>query len=98
MRAATHLATPRSPLSDPRPSLARCRRTWTRADRPDSLGRKPRMRMLDDRIEAKWIESFAAVFPLCGVQERGAVRHPSETQSRKLNVALAELALSALAA
>jgi 2,5-dihydroxypyridine 5,6-dioxygenase len=54
--------------------------------------------MLNDRVEAKWIESFAAVFRLCGVEKDEPVRILSETQSRSVNVVLAELALSALGA
>ena len=54
--------------------------------------------MLNDRVEAKWIESFAAVFRLCGVEKDEPVRILSETQSPRLNVVLAELALSALGA
>jgi 2,5-dihydroxypyridine 5,6-dioxygenase len=54
--------------------------------------------MLSDRVEAKWIESFAAVFRLCGVQEGEPVRILSETQSREVNVLLAELALFSLGA
>jgi 2,5-dihydroxypyridine 5,6-dioxygenase len=54
--------------------------------------------MLTDRVEAKWIESFAAVFRLCGVAADEPVRILSETQSRKLNVLTAELALSSLGA
>ena len=54
--------------------------------------------MLTDRIEAKWIESFAAVFRLCGLASGEPVRIVSETQSRTLNVHLAELALSSLSA
>jgi len=54
--------------------------------------------MLTDRIEAKWIESFADVFRLCGVGEGEVVRILSESQSRALNVQLAELALFAIGA
>ncbi|SDR63218.1 2,5-dihydroxypyridine 5,6-dioxygenase [Rhizobiales bacterium GAS191] len=54
--------------------------------------------MLTDRVEAKWIESFAAVFRLCGAAEGEAVRILSESQSRALNVQLAELALFAIGA
>ncbi|MBV9566823.1 MAG: peptidase M29 [Hyphomicrobiales bacterium] len=54
--------------------------------------------MLTDRVEAKWIESFAAVFRLCGIAADEPVRILSETQSRALNVQLAELALLSLGA
>jgi len=54
--------------------------------------------MLSDRVEAKWIESFAQVFRLCGVASGEPVRILSETQSRALNVTLAELALCGLGA
>ncbi|HWK44260.1 MAG TPA: 2,5-dihydroxypyridine 5,6-dioxygenase [Stellaceae bacterium] len=49
--------------------------------------------MLVDRIEGKWIDSFAAVFGLCKVAPGEQVAILSETQSRPLNVHLAELAL-----
>ena len=49
--------------------------------------------MLNDRIEAKWIDAFARVFELCKVGSGDAVAILSETQSRDLNVHLAELAL-----
>jgi 2,5-dihydroxypyridine 5,6-dioxygenase len=46
--------------------------------------------MLSDRIEGKWIDLFAEVFALCKV-ERGEPRAIlSESQSRSLNVHLAE--------
>ena len=49
--------------------------------------------MLRDRIEGKWIELFARVFELCKVIDGEPVAILSETQSRPLNVNLAELAL-----
>ena len=49
--------------------------------------------MLADRIEAKWIDAFARVFELCRVEHGEAAAILSETQSRALNVHLAELAL-----
>jgi 2,5-dihydroxypyridine 5,6-dioxygenase len=49
--------------------------------------------MLVDRIEAKWIDSFAAAFALCAVDQGDEVAVLSETQSRAINVHLAELAL-----
>lgn len=54
--------------------------------------------MLRDRIEAKWIECFAQIFELCRVRPGDAVAILSETQSRVLNVELAELALLRLSA
>jgi 2,5-dihydroxypyridine 5,6-dioxygenase len=54
--------------------------------------------MLNDRIEHKWIEAFARVFALCQVQPGEPVAILSETQSRELNVRLAELALLRLQA
>lgn len=52
--------------------------------------------MLNDRIEWKWIDTFAQVFRLCKLQPGDAVAILSETQSRDLNIHLAELALLAL--
>ncbi|WP_366657168.1 2,5-dihydroxypyridine 5,6-dioxygenase [Fodinicurvata sp. EGI_FJ10296] len=49
--------------------------------------------MLNDRIEAAWIDAFAAVFDQCAVRPGDHVAILSETQSRSLNVHLAELAL-----
>jgi len=49
--------------------------------------------MLTDRIEAKWIDTFADVFRLCKVEAGEPVAILSETQSRAINVHLAELAL-----
>jgi len=46
-----------------------------------------------DRIEGKWIDLFAGVFSLCKVARGDACAILSETQSRTLNVQLAELAL-----
>jgi 2,5-dihydroxypyridine 5,6-dioxygenase len=54
--------------------------------------------MLEDRIEARWIEAFAAVFELCKVEKGETVAILSESQSRPLNVELAELALLRLGA
>jgi 2,5-dihydroxypyridine 5,6-dioxygenase len=54
--------------------------------------------MLTDRIEGKWIDLFAGVFGRCGVKPGDAVAILSETQSRALNVHLAELALARLGA
>lgn len=52
--------------------------------------------MLSDRIEEKWIAAFAWVFELCKAAPGEAVAILSETQSRPLNVQLAELALMRL--
>ena len=54
--------------------------------------------MLTDRIEHKWIKSFAQVFERSKVQSGDTVAIFSETQSRQLNVQLAELALLELGA
>lgn len=54
--------------------------------------------MLADRIEGKWIESFTEVFERCGVKPGDTAAILSETQSRQLNVHLAELALLRLRA
>jgi 2,5-dihydroxypyridine 5,6-dioxygenase len=54
--------------------------------------------MLSDRIEAKWIDAFSEVFARCGVKAGDSAAILSETQSRPLNVHLAELALLRLGA
>jgi 2,5-dihydroxypyridine 5,6-dioxygenase len=54
--------------------------------------------MLADRIEGKWIDLFAEVFALCKVGRHDPCAVLSETQSRSLNVQLAELALHRLGA
>lgn len=54
--------------------------------------------MFADRIEAKWIELFAEVFARCKVGDGDVCAVLSETQSRSLNVQLAELALARLGA
>jgi 2,5-dihydroxypyridine 5,6-dioxygenase len=54
--------------------------------------------MLPERIEGKWIDLFAEVFALCKVRRDEACAILSETQSRTLNVQLAELALHRLGA
>ena len=51
-----------------------------------------------DRIEGKWIDAFAEAFRLCKVQPGDTAAILSETQSRPLNVQLAELALQRLGA
>lgn len=54
--------------------------------------------MMQSRIEAKWIDAFVQVFRLSGVQVGETAVVLSETQSRPVNVQLAELALAQLGA
>src|SRR5215212_5970520 len=54
--------------------------------------------MRDDRIQWSWVESFATAFARCGVRAGEVAAILSETQSRPLNVELAELALESLGA
>jgi len=54
--------------------------------------------MFTDRIEAKWIDAFCEVFERCAVKRGDTAAILSETQSRQLNVQLAELALARLGA
>ncbi|MFP6748919.1 MAG: peptidase M29 [Alphaproteobacteria bacterium] len=54
--------------------------------------------MLQERIEGKWIDCFARVFTKCKVERGEAVAILSESQSRPVNVQLAELALHQLGA
>src|ERR1700724_1180709 len=54
--------------------------------------------MLADRIEGKWIEALCEIFASCGVKPGDTAAILSETQSRALNVELAELALLRLGA
>jgi 2,5-dihydroxypyridine 5,6-dioxygenase len=54
--------------------------------------------MLSDRIEGKWIDAFCEVFERCAVKRGDTAAILSETQSRALNVQLAELALLRLGA
>jgi 2,5-dihydroxypyridine 5,6-dioxygenase len=54
--------------------------------------------VLRERIEGKWIDCFAEVFGRCGVGQGDACAILSETQSRQINVELAELALLKLRA
>ena len=54
--------------------------------------------MYSDRIEGKWIDLFSEVFALCKVGPGDVCAILSETQSRALNVQLAELALLRLKA
>ncbi len=54
--------------------------------------------MLRERIEAKWIEAFAEVFERCAVGPGEVCAILSESQSRAVNVELAELAPARLGA
>ena len=54
--------------------------------------------MLRDRIEARWIDAFAEVFALCKVKPGDTAAILSESQSREVNLQLAELALARLGA
>ncbi len=54
--------------------------------------------MFADRIEGKWINTFVTAFEFCKVVRSEEVAILSETQSRALNVHLAELALLRLGA
>ena len=54
--------------------------------------------MLRERIEAKWIDAFVGLFDLCGLEPGDAVAILSESQSRPVNVELAELALHRIGA
>ena len=54
--------------------------------------------MLRDRIEHRWIEAFASALALSKIGPGDEVAILSETQSRTLNVHLAELALLRLGA
>src|SRR5436309_15564265 len=49
--------------------------------------------MLSDRIEGKWIDAFCEIFERCAVRPGDIAAILSETQSRRLNVHIAELAL-----
>ncbi len=54
--------------------------------------------MLVEQVEGKWIEAFARTFRLCGVTEGETAVVLSESQSRPVNVQLADLALQRLGA
>lgn len=54
--------------------------------------------MLTEHVEAKWIACFVHTFSLCRIAAGDAVAILSETQSREINVRLAELALLQLGA
>jgi 2,5-dihydroxypyridine 5,6-dioxygenase len=53
---------------------------------------------METRIENKWIDAFRRVFEMCAVRAGDAVAILSETQSRQLNVQIAELAALGLGA
>lgn len=52
--------------------------------------------MIADRIQGKWIDLFAEVFARCKVASGDICAVLSESQSRALNVQLAEFALARL--
>ena len=54
--------------------------------------------MLNDRIEARWIDAFETTFRACKVDSSQTSIILSESQSRDLNVHLAELALARMRA
>src|SRR5213082_4241011 len=54
--------------------------------------------MFADRIQGKWIDAFCEVFERCVLRRGDTAAILSETQSRQLNVQLAELALLRLGA
>ena len=54
--------------------------------------------MLVEKIEHKWLSAFVRTFELCKVQEGEVVAILSETQSRRVNVELARLALESMGA
>ena len=53
---------------------------------------------METRIESKWIDAFRRVFEMCAARAGDVVAILSETQSRTVNVELAELAALALGA
>src|SRR3954463_8497158 len=71
------------------------RRRWIAGSSPAMT---PGTSMLADRIEGKWIDAFCEVFARCAVKRGDTAAILSETQSRPLNVQLAELALLRLGA
>ncbi len=54
--------------------------------------------MLVEKIEHKWLAAFTRTFTLCKVQPGEVVAILSETQSRRVNVELARLALEGMGA
>ncbi len=76
-------------------------RRWARAfELAQSLiaPRLLKVNMLQERIEAQWIDAFVHTFTLCGVKAGDMAAVLAETQSRPVNVQLAELALLRLGA
>jgi 2,5-dihydroxypyridine 5,6-dioxygenase len=63
--------------------------------RGDFVGGLP---MFVDRVEERWISAFLRTFELCAIEADMPVAILGETQSRALNVQLAELALARLGA
>src|SRR4029453_9713660 len=64
------------------------------------VARRQRRRkaLLSNRLEGKWIECLERVFALCKIARGDAIAILSETQSRQINVQLAELALHRIGA
>lgn len=54
--------------------------------------------MIADRVEGKWLDAFREVFEACAVRPGEVAAILSETQSRAVNVQLAELALHLMGA
>jgi 2,5-dihydroxypyridine 5,6-dioxygenase len=54
--------------------------------------------MLQERIEARWLDAFVHTFGLCGIKSGDVAAVLSESQSRPVTVQLAELALQRLGA
>lgn len=54
--------------------------------------------MLNDRIESRWIDAFETTFRACAVERGTTAVILSESQSRDLNLHLAELALARIGA
>src|SRR5574343_291913 len=54
--------------------------------------------MLVERIEHKWLAAFVRTFTLCNVQPGEVVAILAETQSRRVNVDMARLALEGMGA
>jgi len=52
--------------------------------------------MFTDRIENRWVQAFAQMFDLCKMSKQESIVILSESQSRKINVHVAELALAQL--
>ena len=65
----------------------------TRPERPAGWVKRQENPVLADRIEAPWIAAFEDCFRRCAASEGLPVCIFSETQSRALNLHLAELAL-----